>query len=239
MAIRAFDYLPPVDITFGDFLRALVTADSELVPEDDRGLRASMIEAFRSAASTRTTSFPSPRSRSSGEPDGRRARPSGQPPPTGAGPLGPRLRPVRAGTPERRGPDRRLGPGAPARANENARALDLDPGLRVGVEGFHTVFRVSPEGNCTSSWSPGSFRRPRDPETSFRFAAARRSWRPRKEGSDTPSRNPSRRKSSAPRRTAWESAGRRCRPASPRSRISPIRPWRGATPARSGGAGRT
>jgi len=40
--------LPPaVDVTFGDFLRALVTADTELVPDDDRGLRASMIEAFR------------------------------------------------------------------------------------------------------------------------------------------------------------------------------------------------
>jgi hypothetical protein len=30
MCIRAFEYLPPVDITFGDYLRALVTADSEL-----------------------------------------------------------------------------------------------------------------------------------------------------------------------------------------------------------------
>jgi hypothetical protein len=27
MSIRAFDYLPPFDITFGDYLRALVTAD--------------------------------------------------------------------------------------------------------------------------------------------------------------------------------------------------------------------
>jgi hypothetical protein len=27
MCIRAFEYLPPVDITFGDYLRALVTAD--------------------------------------------------------------------------------------------------------------------------------------------------------------------------------------------------------------------
>jgi hypothetical protein len=47
MCIRAFEYLPPVDITYGDFLRALVTADYEVVPADDRGLRASMIEAFR------------------------------------------------------------------------------------------------------------------------------------------------------------------------------------------------
>ncbi|MGH8051888.1 MAG: hypothetical protein ACREPB_14610, partial [Arenimonas sp.] len=45
--IRAFDYLPPVDITFGDYLRALVTADFELTPEDEQGLRAALIEAFR------------------------------------------------------------------------------------------------------------------------------------------------------------------------------------------------
>lgn len=47
MCMRAFDYLPPVDITFGDFLRAMVTADYELSPDDETGLRALMIDAFR------------------------------------------------------------------------------------------------------------------------------------------------------------------------------------------------
>jgi len=47
MCIRAFDYLPPVDITFGDYLRALVTADFELNPADDGGQRAALIEGFR------------------------------------------------------------------------------------------------------------------------------------------------------------------------------------------------
>jgi len=47
MVIRATDYLPPVDPTFSDFLRAMVTADYELHPADDIRLRASMIEAFR------------------------------------------------------------------------------------------------------------------------------------------------------------------------------------------------
>lgn len=47
MCIRAFDYLPPVDITFGDYLRALVTADYELQPGDETGLRNAIIEAFR------------------------------------------------------------------------------------------------------------------------------------------------------------------------------------------------
>jgi len=47
MCIRAFEYLPPVDITFGDYLRAMVTADFELAPEDRDGRRGAMIEAFR------------------------------------------------------------------------------------------------------------------------------------------------------------------------------------------------
>jgi hypothetical protein len=45
--MRAFEYLPPVDVTFGDFLRAVVTADRELNPDDSFGLRAALIEAFR------------------------------------------------------------------------------------------------------------------------------------------------------------------------------------------------
>ena len=47
MCIRAFDYLPPVDVTFGDFLRALVTADFEMAPRDSYGQRALTVEAFR------------------------------------------------------------------------------------------------------------------------------------------------------------------------------------------------
>ena len=47
MCIRALDYCPPVDINFGDYLRALVTADMDLVADDDRRYRVAMIEAFR------------------------------------------------------------------------------------------------------------------------------------------------------------------------------------------------
>jgi hypothetical protein len=47
MCIRAFDYLPPMDVTFGDYLRALVTADFELNPLDEVGMRAAVIEGFR------------------------------------------------------------------------------------------------------------------------------------------------------------------------------------------------
>ena len=47
MCIRAFDYLPPVDVTFGDYLRALVTADFEINPDDEWDQRAALIEGFR------------------------------------------------------------------------------------------------------------------------------------------------------------------------------------------------
>jgi hypothetical protein len=48
MCIRALDYCPPVDITFGDFLRALVTADTELYRSDAHDYREALIQAFRS-----------------------------------------------------------------------------------------------------------------------------------------------------------------------------------------------
>ena len=47
MCIRALDYCPPVDLTFGDYLRAMITADADLVPDDGRNYRIAMIEAFR------------------------------------------------------------------------------------------------------------------------------------------------------------------------------------------------
>jgi hypothetical protein len=47
MCIRAIDYCPPVDVTYGDYMRALITADFDVVPEDDRNYRVAIIEAFR------------------------------------------------------------------------------------------------------------------------------------------------------------------------------------------------
>ena len=34
MCIRAIDYCPPVDVRFGEYLRAMITADHDLVPDD-------------------------------------------------------------------------------------------------------------------------------------------------------------------------------------------------------------
>jgi hypothetical protein len=47
ICVRALDYLPPVDITFGDYLRALITADADLVPDDPRRYRLAFVDAFR------------------------------------------------------------------------------------------------------------------------------------------------------------------------------------------------
>jgi Subtilase family len=50
MCIRALDYCPPVNLEFGDYLRALVTADRDMVDDDHRGYRVAFIDAFRERA---------------------------------------------------------------------------------------------------------------------------------------------------------------------------------------------
>ena len=47
ICIRALDYCPPIDILFGDFLRAMITADFDMVPNDRYEYRNALIEAFR------------------------------------------------------------------------------------------------------------------------------------------------------------------------------------------------
>ncbi|MDT3677356.1 MAG: hypothetical protein ROZ64_00785 [Burkholderiaceae bacterium] len=47
ICIRAIDYCPPVGLTFGDYLRALVTADYDLVPDDPWDYRGALVDAFR------------------------------------------------------------------------------------------------------------------------------------------------------------------------------------------------
>ena len=47
MCIRALDYIPPVDITFGEYLRGIITADADLVSDDRYNYRVAFIEAFR------------------------------------------------------------------------------------------------------------------------------------------------------------------------------------------------
>src|SRR5262249_9419450 len=152
MCIRAFEYLPPVDVTFGDYLRAIVTADYETVVSDDRGLRASMVEAFR-VRGVRLEGVPSLGEESVRWPrrdDGLRLdfAPLDEA-------LGVSARSFDRG-PHRKtrvleGEETRRKQGEWARRLQkwgaaNAAQLGLDPSHAPRVEGFHTVFRVNPAG---------------------------------------------------------------------------------------------
>jgi hypothetical protein len=47
MSVRAIDYCPTVDIKLGEYLRAVITADKDLVPDDPWAYREAWIDAFR------------------------------------------------------------------------------------------------------------------------------------------------------------------------------------------------
>jgi hypothetical protein len=47
VCIRAVDYCPPVDMGMGEYLRALITADAEVVPDDKWGYREALMRSFR------------------------------------------------------------------------------------------------------------------------------------------------------------------------------------------------
>ncbi len=47
ICVRAIDYCPPAGLTFGDYLRALITADYDLVPDDPWDYRGALVDAFR------------------------------------------------------------------------------------------------------------------------------------------------------------------------------------------------
>ncbi|MDB5750435.1 MAG: hypothetical protein JWP65_856 [Ramlibacter sp.] len=46
ICIRAIDYCPPTGMMFGDYLRALITADYDLVPDDPWDYRGALVDAF-------------------------------------------------------------------------------------------------------------------------------------------------------------------------------------------------
>lgn len=47
VTVRALDYCPPASMTLGEYLRAMITADALLVPEDTWAFREALIDAFR------------------------------------------------------------------------------------------------------------------------------------------------------------------------------------------------
>ena len=149
MCIRSIEYLPPVDVTFGDFLRAIVTADYQMVPDDDAGLRASMIEAFRVRGIY-------PEGVTSLAEDSLMWRPP-------ARKLDLPFEPYEQRLAENMRAFDRWGKTIVPRdesaktmgkwaallggwAGREAASLGLDPSLPVELLGFHTVFRVAPDG---------------------------------------------------------------------------------------------
>ena len=47
LCIRALDYSAPVDITFGSYLRSILTADFDLHPDDEMGIHEAIMQSFR------------------------------------------------------------------------------------------------------------------------------------------------------------------------------------------------
>jgi hypothetical protein len=169
MCIRAFDYLPPVDVTFGDYLRALVTADYELQPGDETGIRSAMIEAFR-ARGIYPENVASLAEESLVWADASKQIPALDPMKikwaneialaASAFSLDPFQynfsdQPLIFGSrsdwgsfssDEERELKSELASSLHEYARENAKELYLDPDKQIQVSGFHTVFRVAPNG---------------------------------------------------------------------------------------------
>lgn len=153
MCIRALEYLPPCDVTFGDFLRALVTADMELVDSDELEQRNELIEAFRRRGIY-------PRNVVSLAPESLtwEAADAGFPRLPAGSTVDPLMAAMRVMERPRRSEwatDLPQDPRAAtskwasqlhAYATANAGVLHLDPELTIRVTGFHSLFRVAPNG---------------------------------------------------------------------------------------------
>jgi hypothetical protein len=130
---RSLDYCPPVDITFGDFLRALITADRDFYPDDTDGVRDALMQAFRLRGivaedavyfSEGSLCWPE-------LPEGRLAIPG-----------------LLFGDPNGLTPEEQDHNGDLLRkwAAHHARDLRLDPALEIEVPSFHPMFRVAQNG---------------------------------------------------------------------------------------------
>lgn len=135
ICVRAIDYCPPVDITFGDYLRAVMTADRDLHPSDPLGVRDAFMQAFRLRGivpedaqyfseeslcwpQVAKDEFPSMKGLTFGDPNGLTLEEKDQ--------NGKVLR---------------------AYAKRNAVKLGFRQDLAVSVPSFHPAFRIAPDGS--------------------------------------------------------------------------------------------
>ena len=146
MCLRAFEYLPPVDVTFGDYLRAIITADFELNPRDDFERRASFIDAFRARG------IYAPAVTSLAEEALRLGRPPELEKETLHNELITRALAsqfdiyVPDGQARRREIPRSVYPRLTGFAKKHASALQLDPRLPIQTAGIHPSFHVDENG---------------------------------------------------------------------------------------------
>lgn len=132
LCARSIDYCPPVDITFGDFLRALITVSRDLDPVDDSGVRDALMEAFRlRGIYSESASFYSEGALSW-------SQDFDLPPIDG----------LDFGSPNGLTTEEKNHNGDVLRgwANKNRAALGLDPDLPITVPSFHPVFRTKDNG---------------------------------------------------------------------------------------------
>jgi hypothetical protein len=149
MCLRAFEYLPPVDVTFGEYLRAIVTADIELNPRDEFQRRASFIDAFH-ARGIHASSVPSLAEEALRLPQPRELQQATLDEDYVTEQLAAVfevydgvLRPRRRGE---RITERGGAPPLHAFATAYAAGLQLDPDLPIQVAGFHPSFHVDENG---------------------------------------------------------------------------------------------
>jgi hypothetical protein len=134
ICVRALDYCAPVDITFGSYLRAILTADFDLHPEDDLGMRDALLQSFRLRGivpegadffSEGSACWP---------------RASEKLPPV----VGLDFGDPNGLTSEQKN---KVGPILKQYVAKNARQLGFRAGVPVLVPSFHPVFRINPDGS--------------------------------------------------------------------------------------------
>jgi hypothetical protein len=137
ICIRALDYCPPVDVRFGDFLRAMITADYDLVPDDPYGYRAALIDGFRlrGIRPEGVTSFSEESLRWSSPEDV-----TGRPIAKSKGLV---FRPLEQPTRTQMASTART---LNAYGANNAELLGLMPGVPIQPHKFHLVHRIGPDG---------------------------------------------------------------------------------------------
>ncbi len=134
ICVRALDYCAPVDITFGSYLRSIVTADFDLYPDDKMGLRDAIMQSFR----LRGIVPEGAEFFSEGAVLWPRA-PENLPPVVG----------LDFGDPNGLTREQKDKAGDLLRTyvTRNSKLLGFSPGVPVNVPSFHPVFRINPDGS--------------------------------------------------------------------------------------------